>query len=122
MPSNIPISDEETANQSTARNAQPLNPFFRLVVVAAGSFIVTILASIATMFGNEQAPLTRFLNHYGGGLMAGEVALTLVAGLLALITDRRQSGRRLQTRTGMAAASVADTDEDSPSNRPPPET
>ena len=92
------MKDNETTNRPVAGKSETGNPFFRLVVIAAGAFIVTVLASVATMFGDEGAPLTSFLNHYGGALMAGEVAATLLIGLLALITDRRQSRRRLQSR------------------------
>jgi len=115
------MSDEKTTNQQTADKAEPVNPFFRLVVIAAGAFIVTVLASVATMFGDERAPLTGFLNNYGGLLMAGEVAATLVIGLLALITDRRQSQRRLQSQAKLSAVSASDSEnESSPSrtNRP----
>jgi len=113
----MPMSNEKTTNQQAADRAEPVNLFFRLVVIAAGAFIVTVLASVATMFGDESAPLTQFLNQYGGFLMAGEVAATLIFGLLALITDRRQSERRLELQAKLAATSASKSENDSSPTR-----
>jgi hypothetical protein len=71
----------------------PRNPFFPLAVFCSGLFVVTILALLASVFGNPQAPLARLLEQYAGRLMAGEVAAVLLTGFLALVVDRRQALR-----------------------------
>jgi hypothetical protein len=72
---------------------RPRNPFFPLAVVCSGLFIVTILALLASVFGDPQAPLARLFDHLAGRLIAGEVAAILLTGFLALVVDRRQALR-----------------------------
>jgi hypothetical protein len=72
---------------------RPRNPFFPLAVFCSGLFIVTILALLASVFGDETAPLARLIEAYWGRLMAGEVAAILLTGFLALVVDRRQALR-----------------------------
>lgn len=69
------------------------NPFFPLSAFCAALFVVTILALVASVFGDARAPLAGLLNEYGGVLMSGEVAATLLTGFLALFVDRRQTLR-----------------------------
>jgi hypothetical protein len=76
--------------------SRPRNPFFPLAVVCSGLFVVTILALLASVFGDPQAPLARLLERYAVRLMAGEVAAVLVTGFLALYVDRRQALRDRQ--------------------------
>lgn len=66
------------------------NPFFPLTVVFSGLFIVTILALIAALFGDGDAPAAQLLDRFGGWLLAGEVLGILLAGFLALVVDRGQ--------------------------------
>ena len=73
---------------------QRSNPFFRLVIPACTVFIVTIFAMVAVPFGNPDAPPARFLDEYGGTLIAYEVPAILVLGLCALFLDRRQTLRK----------------------------
>jgi len=54
-------------------------------------FIVTILALVAGIFGDPQAPLAQLLDRHAGKLLAFEVVATLISGFLALATDRRQA-------------------------------
>ncbi len=70
-----------------------LNIFFRLAAISAVAFIVTVLAMTAVLFGNQNAPVARFLNEYGLQVIAVEVALTLTTGLAALTVDRMQITR-----------------------------
>jgi hypothetical protein len=72
---------------------RPRNPFFQLAVFCSGLFIVTILALLASVFGDPQAPLARLLDRFAGRLIAGEVAAILLTGFLALSVDRRQALR-----------------------------
>jgi hypothetical protein len=78
------------------------NPFFPLAAFCSALFIITILALVASVFGDPRAPLARLLDQYGGRLIAGEVAATLVTGLVAMAVDRRQS---LRPRNHSAKAS-----------------
>lgn len=75
-----------------------LNPFYHLAIFASALFIVTVLALLAALFGNQNAPAARFLNEFGGILIVAEVAVTLSVGMLALVVDRRATLRRLRER------------------------
>lgn len=68
-----------------------LNVFFRLTVVAASIFVVTILASLSTLFGDPLSPVNVFLEQRATSLLISEVAIILTLALLALIVDRRQA-------------------------------
>jgi len=83
-----PIAAEGGWSLSASR---PPNLFFPLTVVFSGLFIVTILALVAGIFGDPQAPIARFLDRNGGMLLVAEVVAILVTGFLALATDRRQA-------------------------------
>lgn len=76
--------------------------FFRLVVPATSVFVITILALIAVLFGDERAPLPRLLNRHGNTLLLVEFAAILVLSVLAMVLDRRQILRdqRLQAESG----------------------
>lgn len=54
-------------------------------------FIVTILALVAGIFGDPQAPLAQLLDRHAGKLLGFEVVAILISGFLALVTDRRQT-------------------------------
>jgi hypothetical protein len=69
------------------------NPFFPLAVFCCVLFIVTILALVASVFGDPQSPPARLIEAYWGRLMAGEIAAILLTGFLALVVDRRQALR-----------------------------
>ncbi|MFN5976253.1 MAG: hypothetical protein ACK48U_17550 [Planctomyces sp.] len=76
--------------------------FFRLVVPATSVFVITILALIAGLFGDERAPLPRLLNRHGNTLLLVEFAAILVLSVLAMVLDRRQILRdqKLQAESG----------------------
>jgi hypothetical protein len=69
------------------------NPFFQLAAFSSVMFIVTILAMVAGVFGDERAPIAQFLDRYIGRVLAAEVAAILLTGFLALFIDRRQTLR-----------------------------
>lgn len=75
-----------------------LNPFYHLAIFACVLFVVTVLSLLAALFGEQNAPVARFLNEHGGVLIAVEVAVTLLIVLLALAVDRRATLRRLRRR------------------------
>jgi hypothetical protein len=79
-------------------STHPRNPFFPLAALSSVLFIVTILALVAGVFGESQAPVALLLDRYAGRLVAGEVAAILITGFLAMLVDRRQT-QRLQMET-----------------------
>jgi hypothetical protein len=83
----------ETPDTSEAR--EPLHPLFKLATLSATIFIVTILAMVATVFGDQQAPVAKMLNKYSGTLIVVEVIVTLFVVFAAMSADGRRT-RRLQ--------------------------
>lgn len=75
------------------RPHKPASLLFRLTAVAAGVFVVTILALIAIVIGNSQSPGARWLNRNAGSVFAVEVAVILVLGFAAMAQDRKQTLR-----------------------------
>lgn len=69
------------------------NPFFPLAAFSSALFIMTILALVAAVFGDERAPLAQLLDRYAGRLIGVEVVAILLTGFLALAIDRRQALR-----------------------------
>lgn len=62
--------------------------FFRLVVPATVVFILTILALIATIFGNPEAPVSQWLDRNGNQLLKWELLIVVGLSLLAMTIDR----------------------------------
>jgi hypothetical protein len=77
--------------EKMADEPQRLNLFFRLVVVAGALFAMTILALVATIFGDDKAPLARLLNQYVGMLLAAEAVATVLLGIAGLVVDQRNA-------------------------------
>jgi len=69
---------------------------FRLIVPATAVFIVTVLSLIAVLFGDDRAPLARFLNDYGNTLLLVEFAGVIVLTFLAMAWDRWQIVRAMK--------------------------
>ena len=65
--------------------------FFRLIVPATVVFILTILSLIATLFGNPEAPVAKWLEANGNHLLLGEFVVVILLSLLAMIIDRRRT-------------------------------
>jgi len=72
------------------------NIFFTLTVAFGLMFIVTIFAVCAALFGDPRAPISVWLNQYGGIVLGVEVGCLLTSGFVALVVDRRQTLRDLQ--------------------------
>lgn len=72
---------------------KPASLLFRLTAVAAGLFVVTILALIAIVIGNSQSPGAVWLNRHAGSLFAVEVFAILGLGFAAMALDRKQTLR-----------------------------
>jgi hypothetical protein len=58
------------------------------VIPATVVFILTILALIASLFGDPRAPVSQWLEAHGDALLIWEFVIVLAAGLLAMIVDR----------------------------------
>ena len=67
---------------------------FQLSALSAVAFIVTVLALVATVFGDQSAPATKWLNQNAGKLITAEVVATLLLGFSAMTQDRRQTLRQ----------------------------
>ena len=67
--------------------------FFRLIVPATVVFILTILSLIATLFGNPEAPVAKWLDANGNRLLFVEFVIVVVLSLLAMVVDRRRTLR-----------------------------
>lgn len=86
-------SDDQSANTNTKDDAPPVERpplLFRLALVPAVLFIVTVLAFTAAQFGDARAPAQRWLNRNLGWILAIEVAASALLCLLALARDRRR--------------------------------
>ncbi|WP_166826127.1 hypothetical protein [Thalassoroseus pseudoceratinae] len=76
-----------------------LNFFFRLAVVVATVFVVTILAFVAAIFGDPTSPAIRIINHYGGQMILWEVVALLVVVVLAMVVDQWRNRKPRETLT-----------------------
>ena len=56
-------------------------------------FIMTILALIASLFGNPEAPVSIWLNDNGNTLLMGEFVVVLSLAFLAMSIDRSRTLR-----------------------------
>lgn len=70
------------------RPGSPASLLFRLIVPATAAFVITILALIATLFGDDRAPLAQFINRHGNWLLAAEFLLIIALALAAMTADR----------------------------------
>ena len=81
---------------------------FRLIVPVCAIFILTILAMIATLFGNPQAPVAQWLERHGNTLLAFEFAATLGLSILAMTIDRIRILRASPESTSATTAESLD--------------
>lgn len=68
---------------------------FRLIVPVTVVFIMTVLALIASLFGNPDAPVSQWLDVWGNRLLLWEFVAVLVVSLLAMTIDRVRTLRGL---------------------------
>lgn len=61
---------------------------FRLIVPVTSIFILTIMALIATVFGDPDAPVSKWLDRYGNQLLIWEFIFVVVLTFLAMAIDR----------------------------------
>jgi hypothetical protein len=72
---------------------------FHLAAGATVVFIVTVLAVVATLFADPEAPINVWLNAHAGTLLLAEVVAIAVLGLVAM--GRDQWLQRRQERDGI---------------------
>lgn len=70
--------------------------FFRLIVPATVVFILTILALIASVFGDPRAPVSRWLDANGNSLLMWEFAIVVFLSILAMTIDRIRTLRGIE--------------------------
>ena len=84
---------------------------FQMTAICAGAFLVTVLAMIATAFGESGSPAAAWLMRHSGGLIAIEVAAILIFGFAAMAQDQirtRQQQREEQLRQDELSRSVSE--------------
>lgn len=99
-----------TLPAGSTKPPKPASLLFRLTAVAAGAFVVTILALIAAVIGNSQSPGAKWLNRHCGTLFAVEVAAIVAFGIAAMAQDRRRTLRDQQASSDSAAGEPESSD------------
>ena len=82
--------------ESPSSNSTPperASIWFQLAGALAVVFVITVLAMVAAMFGDPQAPSAQFFDRYGGQLIVVEVAALIIASVIAMAADRWRSRR-----------------------------
>ena len=74
--------------KSMKRPGSPASLLFRLIVPACAAFVFTILVMIASIFGDSQAPVSRWFDRHLGTLLTVEFVATMLLALLAMTVDR----------------------------------
>lgn len=85
---------------------------FRLTAIAASAFIITILAMVAMIVGDQDAPVNVWFNQHGTTVLIVEVLLIVVFGLAAMTADRRETLRELAERQSDATDETSPVSED----------
>lgn len=88
---------------------------FRLLLLSSIVFLLTVLMMVAATFSSSSSPLARLFDRHGVRIIGGEVGLIMLAGLLAMIADRRQTLKKLEE-----ARAEASVDERSDPSSPGP--
>ena len=68
---------------------EPLNPFFRITILAGGLFVITILAMIASALGpTSSSSIKTAFDENAGWLLAAEVIAILTSAFFAMAGDQ----------------------------------
>ena len=86
----------------------PASLLFRLIVPAAAAFVITILAMIAMVFGDDRAPLAQVINRYGNVALVIEFVVVVVLALAAMTADRLATLRRLRSNSSSTQGAAGD--------------
>ena len=69
---------------------EPLNPFFRITIIAAALFVITILAMIASALGPLSSSAARAaFDENAGWLLGAEMVAILASAFLAMAGDKQ---------------------------------
>ena len=82
--------------------------FFQLVIPATVVFILTILALIANVFGNPDAPVAQWLDNNGNSLLLWEFVTVLVLSFVAMFVDRQRTLRGIDEQPVSDSATSSD--------------
>lgn len=67
---------------------------FHATAAATGLFVVSVLAMVATLFGDPAAPVNQWINAHGAILLVGEVIAIAVLGVAAMANDQWTNSRK----------------------------
>ena len=73
---------------------------FMLTAVATTTFVITILAMVAMLLGDPDAPINVWFNNHGATVMTVEVIAIAVFGFTAMIADSRETAQKQQQQKG----------------------
>lgn len=76
---------------------------FHVTAGATTAFIISVLAMVATLFGDPEAPINGWINDYGATVLLVEIVAIGVFGFAAMANDARVT--RLEQR-GHAAGTT----------------
>ena len=96
------------------RPGSPASLSFRLVVPVCALFILTVLALIASVFGDPRAPVAQWFDRHAGTLLTVEFIAIMVLALLAMAIDR--------IRTMKSAPEIGQTEQNIPQDHSQPDS
>lgn len=91
------------------------NLFF-MTAAATTIFVITVLAMVAMLVGNPDAPANIWFNKHGGTVLTVEILLIGLFGMTAMIVDRRETIQEARERSQTTSA-----DSDESHNKKPPQ-
>lgn len=100
------------------RPGSPASLLFRLIIPATAAFVITILALVAVVFGDDRAPLARVINRYGNVALVIEFLMIIVLTLAAMTADRLATLKQLKIDSSADAAAPGDNSSNSTSTQP----
>lgn len=81
---------------------------FHVTAGATTAFIVSVLAMVATLFGDPAAPINGWINDYGAMVLMVEIIAIGVFGFAAMANDARQMRRERQEVGDHSAVAARD--------------
>lgn len=77
---------------------------FLLTAGVTTVFVITVLAMVAMLIGQPNAPINVWFNVHGATVLTVEVLSIGVFGMAAMVVDRRETLRELRDRPTQKAA------------------
>lgn len=69
---------------------------FHVTAGATTAFIITVLAMVATLFGDPEAPINGWINQYGAIVLLVEIVAIGIFGFAAMANDARLTRKEQQ--------------------------